>query len=123
MLVITIIVLLLGVAIGKFSPVVDWVKGVRVESDIRALKAALQTYQSANGFYPTTEQGVQALVSRPQVDPVPERWFKIMDSVPKDPWASPYVYRCPGIKNPDTYDLFSAGPDRKPDTDDDIIIQ
>jgi len=66
---------------------------------------------------------LQALVSRPQVDPVPERWFKLMDSVSKDPWASLYVYRCPGIKNPDTYDLFSAGPDRKPDTDDDIWVQ
>ena len=119
MLVVTIIALLLGTAIYKFSPVVDWVKSVRVQSDIKSIKTALQTYQSTNGFYPTTEQGLQALVSRPQVEPIPERWFKFMDSLPKDPWASVYVYRCPGIRNPDTYDLFSAGPDRKPDTDDD----
>jgi general secretion pathway protein G len=119
MLVVTIIALLLGTAIYKFSPVVDWVKSVRVQSDIKSVRTALQTYQSTNGFYPTTEQGLQALVQRPQVDPIPERWFKFMESVPKDPWASTYVYRCPGIKYPDSYDLFSAGPDRTPDTADD----
>ena len=119
MLVVTIIALLLGTAIYKFTPVVDWVKSVRVQSDIKSIRTALQTYQSTNGFYPTTEQGLQALVSRPSVDPVPERWFKFMESVPKDPWASPYVYRCPGTKNTDSYDLFSAGPDRTPDTGDD----
>ncbi len=119
MLVVTIIALLLGTAIYKFTPVVDWVKSVRVQSDIKSIRTALQTYQSTNGFYPTTEQGLQALVSRPSVDPIPERWFKFLESVPKDPWASPYVYRCPGTKNPDSYDLFSAGPDRTPDTADD----
>jgi general secretion pathway protein G len=119
MLVVTIIALLLGAAVAKFSPILDWVKAVRVQSDIRSIRTALQTYQSTNGFYPTTEQGLQALVSRPQVDPIPERWFRFMDSIQKDPWASPYVYRCPGVKNPDTYDLFSAGPDRIPDTADD----
>jgi len=39
--------------------------------------------------------------------------------VPKDPWASDYIYRCPGLKNPSGYDLYSAGPDRIPDTQDD----
>lgn len=115
MLVVTIIALLLGAAVAKFTPVLDWVKAVRVQSDVRSLRAALQTYQSTNGFYPTTEQGLQALVTRPSVEPIPERWFKFMESVPKDPWASPYVYRCPGIKNPDSFDLYSAGPNRTDD--------
>ena len=119
MLVVAIITLLLGTAIYKFSPIMDWVKATRVEGDIRAIRAGLQTYQSTNGFYPSTDQGLDALVNRPQVDPIPDRWFKFMESVPKDPWALPYVYRCPGTKHPESYDLFSAGPDRIPDTADD----
>jgi general secretion pathway protein G len=119
MLVVAIITLLLGTAIYKFSPIMDWVKATRVQSDIRAIRAGLQTYQSTNGFYPTTDQGLDALVNRPQVEPIPERWFKFMESVAKDPWATPYVYRCPGTKHPESYDLFSAGPDRIPDTADD----
>jgi general secretion pathway protein G len=72
-----------------------------------------------NGFYPTTEQGLQALVTRPDTDPQPTRWYQLFKDVPKDPWQNTYIYRCPGIKHPDSYDLFSAGPDRKPDTSDD----
>ena len=72
-----------------------------------------------NGFYPTTEQGLQALVTQSQNDPKPTRWYQFFKQVPKDPWGSDYVYHCPGLKNPGTYDLYSAGPDRIPDTPDD----
>jgi prepilin-type N-terminal cleavage/methylation domain-containing protein len=50
MLVVTIIALLLGAAVAKFTPVLDWVKAVRVQSDLRSIRTALQTYQSTNGF-------------------------------------------------------------------------
>jgi general secretion pathway protein G len=72
-----------------------------------------------NGFYPTTEQGLQALVTQPNTDPKPTRWYQLYKELPKDPWGSDYIYRCPGLKNPNGYDLYSAGPDRKPDTTDD----
>ncbi|PYL63906.1 MAG: type II secretion system protein GspG, partial [Verrucomicrobia bacterium] len=52
-------------------------------------------------------------------DPKPARWYQLYKERPKDPWQSNYIYLCPGIKNPNGYDLYSAGPDRKPDTSDD----
>ena len=72
-----------------------------------------------NGFFPTTEQGIQALVTPPETDPKPARWYQLFKEVPKDPWHNNYIYRCPGVKNPGGYDLFSAGPDRIADTADD----
>ncbi len=119
MLVVTIIALLLGAAIYKMGPSVDVAKKTRIEADIQGIRTMLLAYSGRNGFYPTTDQGLKALVVRPDTDPIPEQWTQLMDSVPKDPWAMEYVYRCPGIKNPSGYDLFSAGPDRTPDTADD----
>jgi|ERR1700719_3131809 len=119
MLVISIIVILLGVAISKLGNTTGFAKSVAVQSDIQTISTQLKLYESMNGFYPTTDQGLQALVTQPDSDPKPERWYRLFDQLPKDPWGSPYIYRCPGIKNPGGYDLFSAGPDRKPDTEDD----
>lgn len=119
MLVISIIVILLGVAISRLGNTTGFAKSVAVRSDIQTISTQLKLYESMNGFYPTTEQGLQALVSQPDSDPKPERWYRLFDQLPKDPWGLPYIYRCPGIKNPSGYDLFSAGPDRKPDTEDD----
>jgi general secretion pathway protein G len=72
-----------------------------------------------NGFFPTTDQGLMALVAQPDTDPKPSRWYQLFKEEPKDPWRNKYIYRCPGTKNPNGYDLFSAGKDRLPDTADD----
>jgi general secretion pathway protein G len=119
MLVVTIIGLLLATAIYKMAPSVDVAKQTKVQADVQGLKTMLLAYSGRNGFYPSTEQGLKALVVRPDSDPVPTQWSQLMDSLPKDPWGMEYVYRCPGIKHPDTYDVFSSGPDRIPDTGDD----
>lgn len=119
MLVVTIIALLLGAAIYKMSPSVDVAKTTRVQADIQMLRTMLLAYSGRNGYYPTTEQGVKALAVRPETEPVPTQWTQLIDGVPKDPWGMEYIYRCPGTKNPNGYDLFSAGPDRIPDTADD----
>ena len=119
MLVVTIIGLLLAAAIYRMAPSVDVAKQTRVDADIQMLKTMLIAYSGRNGFYPTTEQGLKAMVTRPDSDPVPTSWTQLMESVPRDPWGSEYVYRCPGTKNPSGFDLFSAGPDRTPDTADD----
>jgi general secretion pathway protein G len=68
---------------------------------------------------PTTEQGLRSLAGRPETDPVPGSWQRFLDEAPKDARGTEYVYRCPGSRNPNSYDLFSAGPDRIPDTADD----
>jgi general secretion pathway protein G len=60
-----------------------------------------------------------ALVVQADSDPKPTRWYQLFSEVPKDPWRNEYIYRNPGTKNQSGYDLFSAGPDRRPDTPDD----
>jgi general secretion pathway protein G len=119
MIVVGIIVILLGLAINKIGNPTGFAKTTAVRADIQAIGTQLKLYESMNGFYPTTEQGLQALVTRPDTDPQPARWYQLFKDAPKDPWQNNYIYRCPGIKHPDSYDLFSAGPDRKPDTTDD----
>ena len=119
MLVVTIIALLLGAAIYKMAPAVDVAKGTRSQADIQGIRTMLLAYSGRNGFYPTTEQGLKALVVKPETEPIPTNWSRLLDEVPKDSWGTEYVYRCPGIKNPSGYDLYSAGPDRIPDTADD----
>ena len=120
MLVVTIIALLLGAAIFKLSGNIEISRATRVSADIQGINTQLKLYESMNGFAPTTEQGLQALVIQPQTDPKPTRWYQLYKEVPKDPWNVDYVYLNPGRKNPGSYDLYSAGPDRKPDTADDI---
>ena len=119
MLVVTIIGLLLGAAIVGFRGNVEYSRRVRVQGDIQGISTQLKLYESMNGFCPTTEQGLKALVMQPDTDPRPTRWMQLFDKPPKEPWQNDYIYRCPGIKNPNGYDLFSAGPDRLPDTADD----
>jgi general secretion pathway protein G len=119
MIVVTIISLLMGLAIYKTVGNVEYARRTKIASDIQAIGTQLKLYESMNGFYPTTDQGLQALVTQPDTDPKPARWYQLYSSSPKDPWQSDYIYRCPGLKNPNGYDLFSAGPDRKADTADD----
>ena len=119
MLVVTIIAILMGAAIYKLAGNVEIAKHTAVSADVQALGTQLKLYESMNGFFPTTEQGLQALVTPPESDPKPARWYQLFKEVPKDPWHNNYIYRSPGVKNPGGYDLFSAGPDRIADTADD----
>jgi general secretion pathway protein G len=119
MIVVSIIVILLGLAINKMGNPTGFAKGTAVRADMQAIGTQLRLYESMNGFLPTTEQGLQALVTQPQSEPKPARWYQLFKEVPNDPYGTRYIYVCPGIKNPTGYDLYSAGPDRRPDTPDD----
>jgi len=110
---------LLGTAIYKLAGNVEYARHTRVEADLQGIGTQLKLYESMNGFYPSTEQGLEALVVQPDTDPRPTRWYQLYKEMPKDPWQNDYIYRNPGEKNPNSYDLFSAGPDRKADTADD----
>ena len=90
-----------------------------VTADIEAIDMQLREYKDMNGFYPTTEQGLQALVVEPDIEPRPSHWRQLFKESPRDPWGKNYDYRCPGMKKPDAYDIFSAGPDGFGDTADD----
>jgi general secretion pathway protein G len=119
MLVISIIVVLLGLAISKMGNPLGFAKSVAVRADVQAIGTQLKLYESMNGYPPTTEQGLQALVSQPSTEPRPQRWYQLFKEIPKDPWGNNYIYLCPGRKNATGFDLYSAGPDRKADTGDD----
>jgi general secretion pathway protein G len=87
---------------------------------IEQYKTMLMMYEGMNGFYPTTEQGLKALITKPESEPKPRSWRQLLDKPILDPWQQDYFYEQPGRHNPKDYDLFSAGPDRTPHTADDI---
>jgi general secretion pathway protein G len=84
--------------------------------DLRNLKTALTMFRELNGDYPSTAQGIKGLVERPTAPPKPKMWRKLLAHEIRDPWKFEFVYKCPGEKNPDSYDLFSVGPDGKTGT-------
>lgn len=120
MLVVMIIALLAGAAIYTMGGNVGVAQDVRVRSDLESISTQLKIYQSFNGFLPTTAQGLQALVTRPDSEPKPRQWRQLFEKLPRDAWQNEYFYAQPGKHNPGSFDLYSAGADRKPDTDDDI---
>lgn len=93
----------------------------RVQADLQAISAAIQTYRINAGHYPTQAQGLQALVEKPTKEPIPNRWVKVMSKVPLDPWGNPYVLATRKKEKDDKEEhyLFSNGPD-KSDAKDDI---
>jgi general secretion pathway protein G len=87
----------------------------------QSLQAPLTVYKIHMGDYPTTAEGIQALITPPANKP--ERWrgpYLQDNKIPTDPWGEPYQYRYPGVKNKDRYDLWSKGPDKTDGTEDDI---
>jgi general secretion pathway protein G len=121
MLVVTIIALLAGLAIYKLGPAIDVEAIAAARSDLQTLRAALLSYRSMAGSFPSTAQGLQALVKRPEGEPKPLMWQRTFDGEMKqDPWRHDFVYRCPGEKNADSYDIFSVGKDGLAGTEDDI---
>jgi general secretion pathway protein G len=84
---------------------------VKAKADINALSAALKLYKLDNFTYPSTEQGLESLVKKPEGDPVPKHWKKggYIERLPKDPWGHPYQYLYPGEKM--EFDLWSLGAD------------
>jgi general secretion pathway protein G len=118
MLVVAIIGLLLAAAVKFMGPQLGIARDVRVKSDINSLTESLRLYNAMNGFYPTTDQGLQALVTKPDTDPRPTQWKQYMEQLPLDAWQMPYQYECPGKHNPNSFDIYSCGPTRKPDAPD-----
>lgn len=119
MIVVSIIVILLGLAINRIGNPTGFAKETAIRADLQSIGTQLRLYESMNGFLPTSEQGLQALVVQAQTEPKPARWYQLLTSVPNDPYGTPYIYVSPGVKNPGGYDLYSAGKDRKRDTADD----
>lgn len=85
---------------------------------IQALENALNMYRLDNGEYPSTEQGLKALVEKPSIGNIPRSWreggYLEKSTVPRDPWKNDYAYLNPGVRNPNSFDLFSYGADNQP---------
>jgi len=90
------------------------------QADIKGnLALALRLYEVDNGRYPSSEQGLAALVSKPAGAPAPKNWKgPYLEQPPMDPWQRPYNYHYPGSHPPQDYDLFSFGPDGTASEDD-----
>ena len=113
---IMVVVVILGILAVLIVPRVvgrtDEARAVAAKQDIAAVMQALKLYRLDNGRYPSTEQGLAALVTKPQSPPVPSNWQKYLDKVPKDPWGNVYHYLNPGVRG--EIDVFSLGADAQP---------
>jgi len=114
MVVIVILGILAGLVLPRFMGRTEEAKKVKAKLQIENLEGALKLYKLDTGTYPTTEQGLEALVQKPATGTVPANWreggYLEKGKVPLDPWNRPYVYVSPGIKNKD-FDLKSLGGD------------
>jgi general secretion pathway protein G len=117
MVVVVILAVLGALVVPKILENVDKARVTRAASDIRAIQTALDLYRLDNFKYPTTEQGLQALVTQP-TDPTITNYRSggYLPSLPKDPWNNPYQYVNPGANGRD-YDITSYGRDGKPGGD------
>lgn len=112
--VLTIIALIAALIVPNVIGRPDEARVTVASTDIRTISAALKMYRLDNSNYPTTEQGLVALVEKPTTSPVPTTWPEegYLSEVPLDPWDRPYVYRSPGADA--EFDLMSLGADGKP---------
>ena len=113
---IMVVVVILGILAVLIVPRVvgrtDEARAVAAKQDIAAVMQALKLYRLDNGRYPSTEQGLAALVTKPQGQPTPSNWQKYLDRIPKDPWSNVYHYLNPGVRG--EIDVFSLGADAQP---------
>ncbi|MBN8292970.1 type II secretion system major pseudopilin GspG [Rhodobacter sp. NTK016B] len=111
MVVVVILALLAVVIVPRVIDRPDQARAARAQSDIAAIGSALNLYRLDTGSYPSTDQGLAALVSRPTIAPVPQNWADggYLERVPEDPWGRAYLYLAPGVHGP--YDLVSYGAD------------
>jgi general secretion pathway protein G len=119
MVVIVILGLLAALVVPKLIGRTEEAKQTQTRLQIKNIEQALQLFKLDNGFYPTTEQGIEALVRAPEVGRVPKNYRKggYLDRVPKDAWDNPYMYASPGADGDRDYDITSYGADGVPGGD------
>ena len=115
---IMVVIVILGVLAALVVPRVldrpDEARRVAAKADIAAIVGALKLYRLDNQRYPTGEQGLAALVAKPELPPVPGNWKPggYLEKLPGDPWGHPYRYLNPGLKG--EIDVYSTGADGEP---------
>lgn len=113
MVVITILGILAALIVPRVVGRTDDARITAAKTDISGIMQALKVYRLDNGRYPTTEQGLRALLEKPTIDPLPNNWkqggYLDRSSMPKDPWGKEYMYLSPGLRG--EIDVFSFGRD------------
>ena len=111
MIVIVIMGILASLIVPKIMGRPDEARVIAAKQDIASIMQALKLYKLDNQRYPTTDQGLQALVTKPTSPPAPPNWKEsgYLDKLPIDPWGNPYQYLFPGVHN--ELDVFSLGVD------------
>ena len=113
---IMVVVVIIGLIAGLIGPRLvgqsETAKITTTKTQIKNFEQALELFHLNNGFFPTTQQGLDALISKPGMPPEPKNYqsggYLKAKSVPKDPWGNDYIYFCPGEKG--EYDIISYGP-------------
>lgn len=117
LLVLVILAVLAGIVIPKFTGRAEQARQSAAKTQIDGFKTALDAFEVDVGRYPTSEEGLPALVTAPAGA---QNWHQTMPDIPKDPWGNAYQYRQPGTKNSGSYDIYSYGPDGRDGGTDDI---
>ena len=108
MVVVVIMGILSAIIVPNVLARVEEARRQSAKTQIAAFVSSLEMYRLHNSVYPTTQQGLDALVRRPTLAPVPRRYppEPYMREIPNDPWGNPYIYRCPGERG--AYDIIST---------------
>lgn len=114
MVVVVILGILAAIVVPRVMNRPDQARVVKAEQDIRVLESALNAYRLDNYHYPSTDQGLQALVQQPNGAPPAENWNPggYINRLPEDPWGNPYLYLSPGQHG--SVDIYSLGADGRP---------
>ena len=112
LVVIVILAILGALVVPKIMNRPNEARVVAAKQDVQAIVQALKLYKLDNGSYPSTEQGLKALVEKPTTGAIPTNWKSYLDKLPQDPWGHAYIYLNPGIKG--EIDVMSYGSDGKP---------
>jgi len=112
-----VVLVIIGILAGYIGPKImghpEEARRTKAALQIQAIETALKLYKLDNGVYPSTEQGLQALVEPPETGKLPPKWrsggYLEHGTVPKDPWGNEFVYLCPGVQG--DFDLSSYGAD------------
>jgi len=119
LLVLVILGVLAAIVVPKFSGRTEQARVTAAKSQIATFGTALDAFEVDNGFYPKGKDGLNELIRQPGNTP---NWRGpyLKGQIPNDPWGQPYVYECPGKRNPTSYDLMSMGPDGRNGGEDDL---
>lgn len=119
-----VVLLIIGIMAGMIAPQIlgnqETAQLKKAAVDVKALENAMEMYKLRNNNFPTTEQGLDALVNEPTIDPIPRNYPMggFIKSLPQDPWGNDYQLLSPGELG--VIDIYSNGPDGEPGTEDDI---